>query len=342
MTVFNPFTGKFETSITKERFEREYEASFSPPWSLDDIEKLKTERAEKERDLLRRILEKPGHVEHRELVEEAKLFFREVTFERQPNLFIDHLNGDRTAIPGNKVIKGIRYDGSEISYSESEGPKPLVEPFGGRKAGKSRGLKKIREALNEKTERMTESVIKGKLVDWIIKNDMIGEGEITKAPVRAKETKWTLDEEIGGEMKWDKQLVGKAFEPHIFELDEAFSSSNGFLLSEPKNVTRKTKDEGFSKIPLIGGERLEGIRCYMGKRDGIIFVFETEGVDGTIEMNGAQALESLEGFEDFINRALGKNISEQVLEMAMSAEDKKRQQAIKEAQEVYSTEFGSW
>lgn len=146
--------------------------------------------------------------------------------------------------------------------------------------------------------------------------------------------------EINMKTRYSKKQMGDALSPYIDKLDDAISTWT-FVLMEPRKVTHKT-DEGFGKLPLLGGEKFEGVGAYQGKRDGVIFQFEATGVKGLIEVNGADAFDTLEKFDDFVEATIGFNLHDEIDNMVERAEDEKRAKEVEEKREVYSDEFGSW
>lgn len=144
-------------------------------------------------------------------------------------------------------------------------------------------------------------------------------------------------------VSYTKQQIGEALRSDLKTLDKKLGEYDGsFELLEAKEVTVKNTDNDYLRLPLIGGEKLEGIGAYMGKRDGIIFIFETPGIDGTVEINGQAAINNLSGFADFISEALGYDFEDNMDRMIEEAKEEERTKAIREKEAFYSEDYGSW
>lgn len=174
---------------------------------------------------------------------------------------------------------------------------------------------------------------------------------VVKPEIRKKTSTFTFEnveddyatgEEVRMATKFTKKQVGDALSPFVDKLDRAIAEwGNGFMLMEPRKVTHKNEEDSFGKLPLLGGETFEGVGAYEGKRDGIIFQFEAEGVKGLIEVNGADALDTLEGFGDFIRETLGFDLTEQMDSLVEKAKEEQQKKEIEEQAKAYEM-FGSW
>jgi len=148
-------------------------------------------------------------------------------------------------------------------------------------------------------------------------------------------------EEVIMGTRYTKNQVGDALSPFVKKLDAALGGyAKSFLLTEPRKVTHKS-EKGFGKLPLLGGEEFEGVGVYEGKRDGVIFQFEAKGIDGLIEVNGADALDTLGGFDEFIEATLGFNLTDGIDKLVAEALSAKQREEVTRQSDSYDG-FGSW
>lgn len=123
------------------------------------------------------------------------------------------------------------------------------------------------------------------------------------------------------------------------------NSMRQFMLSEPLMVTVKTKDGGYSKRPLIGGEEFIAMGCYLGKRGKLIYTFKPVDVSNYVqmEMEEARAKKALSGFSDFLKSVVNYDLDR----LKKAAQDKASIEAerekLSEREEQYANMgFGSW
>lgn len=117
------------------------------------------------------------------------------------------------------------------------------------------------------------------------------------------------------------------------------------MLVNPQSVTVRKKDGNFSKRPLIGGEQFLLVSCYIGKRNGLIYVFKP--VDASdyahMEMDEGMAKKALSGFDKIIKNVGGSEFDrfkkEAMNKASLDAERKKLAGREKNYGEMG---FGSW
>jgi hypothetical protein len=118
-----------------------------------------------------------------------------------------------------------------------------------------------------------------------------------------------------------------------------------FMLGEAMSLVVKKPDGSYSKRPHIGGEDFRVVRCYIGKREKLIYVFRALEVTdyAEMEMDEAQANRAMAGFGTYI-REIGGADFELLKKNAMkklATEAEKIKNAGKEAQYA-ELGFGSW
>jgi hypothetical protein len=118
-----------------------------------------------------------------------------------------------------------------------------------------------------------------------------------------------------------------------------------FMLGEAMSLVVKKPDGSCSKRPHIGGEDFRVVRCYIGKREKLIYVFRALEVTdyAEMEMDEAQANRAMAGFGTYI-REIGGADFELLKKNAMkklATEAEKIKNAGKEAQYA-ELGFGSW
>ncbi|NQZ54723.1 MAG: hypothetical protein HRT93_10805 [Piscirickettsiaceae bacterium] len=154
------------------------------------------------------------------------------------------------------------------------------------------------------------------------------------------------EDDLRGELKvrMSKEELTKILEPLLDELNDSLVANVGhFVLNQPFNVTQRT-DSGFRKTPMIGSERFEGLSAYMGKRDGLIVVFEVRGIDGLMEMNVGDAYEKLDGFSAFIEKVVGGDLAEESKIIKRMDERERDEVEALRVEELYgeNSSFGIW
>lgn len=141
----------------------------------------------------------------------------------------------------------------------------------------------------------------------------------------------------------DSELT-KVLRPLIDDISLAFDQRPwSFMLNQPYSCTQHTAGK-YRKVPLIGSEKFEGISAYMGKKKGVIFTFEVEGMEGTIEVPGDEAMKCLDGFEEFVERVIGGNLEEEINLVKKLDEKEKLEEEALRAEELYGkdSDFGAW
>jgi hypothetical protein len=118
-----------------------------------------------------------------------------------------------------------------------------------------------------------------------------------------------------------------------------------FMLGEPMSLTVKKSDGSYSKRPHIGGEDFRLVRCYVLKREKLIYVFRAiEAIDYLeMEMDEGQAKRALAGFDTYIKEIGGADF-ELLKKSAMkklATEAEKIKNADKE-ERYAELGFGSW
>ena len=126
------------------------------------------------------------------------------------------------------------------------------------------------------------------------------------------------------------------------EYTAAFTASDEtFMLGEPLTLT-VLRDKGYSKAPHVGSEDFKPVRAYMGKRGKMIFVFKPVMVTDykEMEMDEAQAVKSLLGFQMFLNEHL-KSVVERLKETRIELAAEAERKSLADRYEKYEG-FGSW
>lgn len=122
--------------------------------------------------------------------------------------------------------------------------------------------------------------------------------------------------------------------------------SRRFMLGGPTTLTVVKKNGGYSKRHHIGGEEFKAVRCYVGKRPGLIYVFKPMDVTDYVEMEmgEAQAKSSLGDFADFINGKVGSGELARFKREAQqnAALEAEREKMAAHADKYANLGFGTW
>lgn len=80
-----------------------------------------------------------------------------------------------------------------------------------------------------------------------------------------------------------------------------------FMLSEPRQLTVKKKNDTYAKRPHIGGESFSTVSAYPGKRGALIFTFAPKEVAdyALVEMSEKEATDLFPDFKNYIKSAEG-------------------------------------
>jgi hypothetical protein len=122
------------------------------------------------------------------------------------------------------------------------------------------------------------------------------------------------------------------------------TTSETFMLSAPMTLTVKKPNNAYSKAAHVGSEDFGPVRCYLGKRGKLIFVFKPIMVSDYLEMemDEAQAKASLVGFKDFLKEHVG-DLDYKASQIRARLAAKKEQDKLADRHETYKDiGFGSW
>jgi hypothetical protein len=150
--------------------------------------------------------------------------------------------------------------------------------------------------------------------------------------------------ETDEEVAMDEEVTMNGFADIMTSFLES-EQSRRFMLAEPLALTVKKKDGSYSKRPHVGGEEFKVVRCYVGKRAGLIYVFKPVDVADYVEMemSESQAKTSLNDFAAFIGKVGGSEFDRLKRDVMQKASLDAEREKMADRHDVYADlGFGSW
>ncbi len=126
--------------------------------------------------------------------------------------------------------------------------------------------------------------------------------------------------------------------------DVMATTAETFMLSAPLSLTVKRPNNTYAKVAHVGSEDFVPVRCYVGKRNKLIFVFKPVMISGysEMEMDEVSAKASLVGFKPFLNEKIG-DLGVKVSSIRAQIASKQEQEKLADRHETYKDiGFGSW
>lgn len=117
-----------------------------------------------------------------------------------------------------------------------------------------------------------------------------------------------------------------------------------FMLSAPVSLTVRRHNNTYSKLAHVGSEDFAPVRCYMGKRNKLIFVFKPVMISEYLEMemDEVSAKANLMGFKEFLTQFVG-DIEYRTGQVKAQIAAKKEAEKLADRHEAYKDiGFGSW
>ena len=122
------------------------------------------------------------------------------------------------------------------------------------------------------------------------------------------------------------------------------ATTETFMLSSPVSLTVRRPNNTYSKVAHVGSEDFSPVRCYLGKRSKLIFVFKPIMVCdySEMEMDEASAKANLVGFKEFLKQFVG-DIEYKTGQVRAQIAAKKEAEKLADRHETYKDiGFGSW
>jgi hypothetical protein len=148
-------------------------------------------------------------------------------------------------------------------------------------------------------------------------------------------------------MKLDENAA-KALEEHARSLERIFKEEfASFKVVGPQALPTKDRFGKYTTTSFKGGEELRPVGAYVGKRDGLIYVFQPRGIDAGrfafVEVAQKDSGQALAGFRGWLEEKLQMNEDELIARVQRErelAEREERERVAKMRDD--NPVFGSW
>lgn len=180
-------------------------------------------------------------------------------------------------------------------------------------------------------------------------DELLGVMDAVLKTTTGKGVEAMMEETMEAEVATDLDTMADEITRRIQEANANAKSPlpTSLMLNEPLNLTVKKAGkpgDGYSKKAHTGGEEFQPVRCYVGKRGALVYVFKPLAVAEYLEMEmlEAQAKKSLSGFELWLKGVLDPELERARREAQQAASVRAEREKLATHAEKYGEEFASW